>query len=297
MALQGRTVERILGELASASHGVVTRAQALAAGLTADEIQHRLACGGLVRVHRGVYRVGHRAPSLEATYLAAVRACGDGDALSGQAAAHLYGLVKGLPPQPEVTTRTERQVRGIKTRRSRTLEPRDTTTWRGIPIMTVPYVLVDLAGRLSEEDLARACHEAGVRYRITPAHVEAVLARRPKATGASTLRRVLRGDVNVTLSRLERAFLQRLRDAGLPLPRTNRREGSYRVDCRWVRYRLTVELDSYRYHGSRHAWERDHRRARDARARGDEFRRYTYGDVVEDPGQMLAELRELLRRA
>ena len=51
---------------------------------------------------------------------------------------------------------------------------------------------------------------------------------------------------------------------------------------------------SYRYHSSRHAWEQDRRREREAYARGDEFRRYTYGDVFEDPGFMLSELRVLL---
>jgi hypothetical protein len=59
---------------------------------------------------------------------------------------------------------------------------------------------------------------------------------------------------------------------------------------------LTVELDSYRYHASRHAWEQDRRREREAHARGDDFRRYTYGDVTDDPSQMLAELDALLQR-
>ena len=44
--------------------------------------------------------------------------------------------------------------------------------------------------------------------------------------------------------------------------------------------RLTIEVDGYRYHRSRHAWEQDRRREREARARGDEFRRYIYGDVL-----------------
>ena len=160
----------------------------------------------------------------------------------------------------------------------------------------MPCTLVDLAGVLSLDDLARACHEAGVRHRTTPAQVEAVLERRPNSCGAAKLRRVLRGDVRVTLSELERSFLSLLRDAGLPLAETNRLAGRRRVDCRWAAYRLTVELDSYRFHHSRHAWEHDRRREREARARGDEFRRYTYGDVLEDPGYMLRELRELLPR-
>ena len=81
---------------------------------------------------------------------------------------------------------------------------------------------------------------------------------------------------------------------GLPLPRTNRPAGAHHVECRWPERRLTVELDSYRFHHSRRAWEQDRRRERDARARGDEFRRYTWGDVFEEPDLMLAELRRLL---
>jgi hypothetical protein len=55
-----------------------------------------------------------------------------------------------------------------------------------------------------------------------------------------------------------------------------------------------VELDSYRYHGSRHAWEADRRQEREAYARGDQFRRYTWANVFEDPTLMLCELRRLL---
>ena len=98
----------------------------------------------------------------------------------------------------------------------------------------------------------------------------------------------------MTLSKLEARFLADLRVEGLMLPVTNRPAGGRRVDCRWPEQRLTVELDSYTYHRSRHAWERDRRREREARARGDEFRRYAYGDVFENPGPMLSELRRLL---
>jgi hypothetical protein len=191
-----------------------------------------------------------------------------------------------------VTGPAKRQVKGAITRRGRHVEA---TTHRGIPITTVPRTLTDLAAVLSLDDLARACHEAGVRYGTTPRQVEEILVKRPNSKGAGNLRQNLSGDVHVTLSKLERAFLKRLREAGLPLPITNKRAHGRRVDCRWPQHRLTVELDSYRYHRSRHAWELDRRREREARARGDEFRRYTYGDVLERPRLMLAELRALLR--
>jgi hypothetical protein len=294
MAAQGRTVERIVGRLASRSHGVVAREQLLAAGLSRHEIADRLRTGALLREYRGVYRVGHRAPSIEARYLAAVLACGDGALLSGRAAAHLWGLTSGAAPPPEVTTRTERRIAGVVSQRARMFDPADATTCRGIPITTVPLTLVALGARLGSEDLARACHEAGVRHGTTPRQVDAVLARRPNARGARALRSVLHGDVQVTLSKLEARFLALLREQGLALPDTNRPAGTRRVDCRWPAYRLTVELDGYRYHRSRHAWEQDRRREREARARGDEFRRYTYGDVLESPNLMLAELRALV---
>ena len=163
-------------------------------------------------MHRGVYRVGHRAPSLEATYLAAVLAAGEGTLLSGRAAAHLFALTKGTAPTPEVIARTQRRIEGVTTHRSHSLNARDATTFRGIPVTTVPRTLVDLAGELSPDALARACHEAGVRYGTTPKAVEAVLARRPSTPGAKKLRRVLHGDVKVTLSTLEARFLELLSD-------------------------------------------------------------------------------------
>ncbi len=297
MSVQTTIVEVVIGGLASRQHGVVTRRQLLGAGVTTHQIQHRLDRGALLCVYRGVYRVGHRAPSVEARYLAAVLACGGGARLSGRAAAHLFGLLKGPVPPPAVTTPLKRRVAGVDVRRGR-IGPPDRAIHRGIPITAVPRTLTDLAADLSLDALARACHEAGVRYRTTPAHVAAVLARRPANTpGVPKLRQVISGDVRVTLSALERRFLELRRENGLELPQTNRPAGAYRVDCRWPARRLTVELDSYRFHHSRHAWEQDRRRERDARARGDELRRYTWGDVFEAPRQMLDELRGLITPA
>ena len=110
----------------------------------------------------------------------------------------------------------------------------------------MPETIVDLAAMLEPGELARAFHEAGIRHHSTPEQVEAALARRPNSAGAGALRRVLHGDVHVTLSTLERRFLGLLRRHERPLPQTNRPAGRRRVDCRWPAQRLTVELDSYR---------------------------------------------------
>jgi very-short-patch-repair endonuclease len=296
MEHQTRTVEETLGRIARRQHGVVTRTQLLVAGVSSEEIRRRIQKGALLGVHRGVYRVGHKAPSIEARYLAAVLACGEGAVLSGEAAGYLWGLVKGTAPPPEVTAPTHRRITGVRTRRARRGETQATTR-HGIPITTVPRTLADLSSLLSSADLARACHEAGVLHQTTPRQVEEILSKRPNTPGARQLRKVMRGEVHVTLSGLERKFLVRLREARLPEPVTNRKASEKRVDCRWPHHNLTVELDSYRYHSSRHAWERDRRREREAYARGDQFRRFTHDDVFDDPQQMLGELSALLRVA
>ena len=294
MEPEGRTVEERLAELAGRSHGVVTREELLGAGVTVRELNGRVRKGGLIRIHRGVYRVGHAAPSLEARYTAAVKACGRGSLLAGQAAGHLLRLLKRPPSLPEVLCGTERRIPGVITHRVRRGEPADATHWRGVPVTTVPRTLVDLAAVLDPPDLARAFHEGAVRHRIKPDAVERVLARRHNWPGARNLRRVIRGDEPVTLSRLESSFIAVVRRARLPLPKTNHRAGVHYVDCRWPAQRLTVELDGYRYHDTRHAWEQDRERERAARLRSDEFRRYSWTDVVENPAPMVADLRALL---
>jgi len=284
MGPQPRNADRIIARIARRQHGNATRRQLLVAGVTRKEIKGRVARGALIAVHRGVYRVAGAGPSLEADYMAAVLACGDGACLSGLAAARLWEIVKGSPP-PQVTAPTERKVKGVVTHRA---SPKATTR-KGIPLTTVPATLVALAAVLPEDALARACHEAGVKYGTTPRQVEAVMP--GNASGSAALRRILRGDTRVTLSKLEQRFLQLLRDNNLPLPQTNKVRGSKRVDCHWPG--LTVELDGYRFHNSRHSWKQDRIREREARARGDEFRRYGWDDL---PEPALRELGQLLPR-
>jgi very-short-patch-repair endonuclease len=287
------SADEVIARLASRAHGVVTRQELLRAGVTRDQIKRRLRRGTLIAVHRGVYRVGHSAASREAQYMAAVKACGEQAVLCGRAAAHMWRILGGSPPPPEVMAPVKRHVPGVLTRR-RVISRRHVVARQRIPVTTVPRTLVDLAASLSEEALARACHDAGGLYKTTPKQVDAVLRRVPNARGRKKLERIMHGDVPVTLSRLESRFLELLRDAHLPLPVTNQVAGAHRVDCRWPEQRLTVELDSYRHHNSRHSWDKDRLREREARIRGDEFRRYTWRDVFEDPVFMLRELSELL---
>ena len=283
-----REIHTLLAGLAHGRKGLVGREAMLAAGLSPGQIDWRVQSRLLIPEYEGIYRLGHSAPSLESSYLAAVLACGEGALLSGRAAAYLYGLLKGRAPGPEVTTTRYRKPPGVIVHRKRLIHPRDATEYRGIPVTTVPRTVADMAGHTTPGDLALLFHEARIRFSVTPEHVEAVLAR-SRVRGAAALRRVMWGDEHVLLSELERGFIALLDTHHLPLPGTNIPRGAHWVDCWWPEFRLTVELDTYRYHGTRHAWEKDQRREREARKRGD-HRRYVWGDVFETPEELLADL-------
>ncbi|MEJ7787322.1 MAG: hypothetical protein WKF96_21170 [Solirubrobacteraceae bacterium] len=118
-----------------------------------------------------------------------------------------------------VPTTAHRRRPGIVIHRVRALHPRDICVVDGIPVTTVPRVLLDLAPSLDGADLTRACHEAWVHHRVTPKHIEACIARNPGKPGAAKLRRAFGADV--TLSKLEDLFLKLVRAHDLPAPRTN----------------------------------------------------------------------------
>src|SRR3954447_15552816 len=290
---QSRTAEEIIAELATAAHGIVTRAELVAADPSRTQIRNRVRKGLLIPEYPGVYRAGHRARSRESDYMAAIKAA-DG-VLYNQAAGHLLAILKSPGwPQPEVMTASARDPKGLKPRHVRRIDPRDVTEVSGLPVTTVPVTLVHLAATLDDEELAKAVHLAHVIYRVGPRHVETVLARHPNSKGAARLRAIIAGDTKTLLSYLEKGFIAILIAEGLPLPETNRYTDGHYVDCRFADHRLTVELLGFRFHNSRCSFDEMNDREREAYARGDQFRRYTYKDVYEDPTRMLAELRDLL---
>ncbi len=275
--------------IAGRQHGRVTREQLIAAGIDAGRIDRWLADGRLRRVHRGVYAVGHVAPSVDGEYMAAILAAGKGAVLSHRAAAYKLALLRGAWPAPEVTvpTTADRGRPGIVIHRVSSLDVLDISVLDGIPVTVVPRILLDLAPTTSPMELTRLCHEAWVRHGCGPRSVEACIARNPSKKGAIKLRRALGADV--TLSALEDGFLELLRAHQLPLPRTNVDRHGDKVDCHWPEHDLTVELVSYRYHATRHAFEHDV-----ARRRRSNHVAYTYGDIYERGPRTIADLRPRL---
>lgn len=122
---------------------------------------------------------------------------------------------------------------------------------------------------------------------VTPRELAHVAGRgRP---GSTALRAVLnlQHEPSLTRSEAEIAFLELVRNAGLPDPETNVNVLGHEVDFLWREKRLIVEVDGFAYHSSRQAFERDRRR--DARLQAAGFRviRFTYRQIVNDPASII----------
>lgn len=98
-----------------------------------------------------------------------------------------------------------------------------------------------------------------------------------------------------TRSELEARFLALLRRHRLPQPDVNVRVGPHLVDFLWPSAGLVAELDGYRAHAGRVAFEGD--RARDValKALGFEVIRFTWRQVTAGHRETARTLRKLLR--
>jgi hypothetical protein len=264
-----------MAAIASRQHGVVTVEQLRELGLDEPAVRRRVAAGRLHRLHRGIYAVGHRSLSWRGRWLAAVLAAGDGAVLSHASAAALWQFLRPIsgPTHVTVAAAVRRKPRqGVRIHRSRTLTPRDITRRHGIAVTTPARTIEDIRGEVEPYLFRRALRQAELADHRVP-HL---------------------GRVKRTRSDLELLFLGLCDDHGLPRPLVNHRVHGRRVDFFWPEHRLAVETDSWSYHRGSVAFEDDHDRDLELRARGIATRRYTGDQLEAAPQAVVADLREAL---
>jgi very-short-patch-repair endonuclease len=262
---------------AARQHGLVTTRQLHAAGLLPSGITGRVASGRLHRIHRGVYAVGHSALTPEARWMGAVLACGDGAVLSHRSAAALWGIARPTSAI-EVTVdgyhgRERRQ--GIVVHRSATLQPCDCTVHRKIPVTTAARTLEDLRRVMTPGKFAAALREAEF-LRLPIGDVFAV---------------------DHTRSELESRLLALCRRRRLQPPEVNVPVDRWVVDFLWREARLIVEVDGWRSHRTRSAFEQDRARDSALKVLGYDVLRFTWRQIESDPVRVADTVRALLRRS
>jgi hypothetical protein len=209
--------------LASAQHGVVSRAQLHELGFSDKAIEHRVDKARLHRVHRGVYAVGRPELTRCGLWTAAVLCCGREAMLSDDSAAALWEMRPRARGAIEVSVPPDTDPRpaGVRVHR-RTISAPDRTTHRRIPVTSPARTLIDLAIRLDADQLEAAVNEADKRDLVAPESLRAALKRRGGQSGVRVLRAPRRRTFTLTDSELERRFPPIARRAGLVRPLTGR---------------------------------------------------------------------------
>ncbi len=281
-------------------HGVITWWQLLTAGFTRSAIQHRIASGRLHPKLRGVYAVGRPDLSREGEMMAAVLACGPGAWLSHETGCELYRVRRRELGWPEVSIPVPRtcRLRGVRVHRRERRDQHTVTERCGIPVSTVPALMVDMAPRWPPAHLEAAINQADARDLLDPEAMRAALDAFAGQPGVRIVRDLFdAATFLLTDSELERLFLRLVRRAGLSDPQTQRYLGSHRVDFLWPELGLVVETDSLRYHRTAFQQRTDLERDQAHRARGLVPARFTHYQVRFQPEHVLSGLTDGARIA
>jgi hypothetical protein len=291
-------IDFAISALARRQHGVVTRAQLIDAGCTPDGVKHRVSNGRLHPLYRGVYAVGHTKLTEDASFIAAVLACGEGAVLSHRSAIEHWKM-RGKNGGPvHVTVPGGGKPRhGIEIHRGTP----EATSLRGIPVSTVPRTILDFARVAKPEEVALAINEAKLRNLAKHGQIARLPQTHAHYPGIAAVKAAL-GDspTRFTRSGLERRFLRFCSSHGIPLPDCNvplMFDGRpIEADCVWPQHKLIVELDDRATHSSPASFDND--RARDRALAVEEWRPLRVTPAhLDERTQLAADLKRLLGTA
>ena len=290
-----------LRELAERQRGLVTRGQALSAGLPKDLIYSWVERGRWQRVHTGVYAVFTGTPDREARLWAALLRAGPGAALSCETAAELDGLADKPAQLIHVTVPANRRVTktpGIIVH-SRLMADEAVHPVRLPPRTRIEETVLDLCDSSSSLDQAIGWLTTALGRRLTTQHLLLTAAYgRSRLRYRNDIQSILMPDMSGIHSVLEYLYVRDVEKAHrLPrgkrqAPTADHRHRGYR-DVLYDEYGITVELDGKLAHPDEKRWS-DIRRDNEAAADGLITLRYGYRDVRIAPCQVAAQLGQVL---
>ena len=291
--------EARLEALMRRQHGLVSRSQALDAGMTRHRILHRVNTGRWRRAGRGVYQLSAVPITPQSRLLAA---CLGNDGLaSHRSAAALHGIDGFKPATPEVVVAFPqgRSIPGVIVHRSTQMHLARRAEIDGVPCTGLARTVLDLAAVVSREALERAIDSVVRDRRLRYRDLHDVLAahERRGRGGVAQLRTALDarcGDEIVPLSQWSRSVGELLVGAGLGRPTMEQRvyddSGKFvaQVDLAYPSRRLAIELDSIRWHHNSESFVNDRRRRNRLQAIGWDVLNFTWQDYSEQPAELCA---------
>jgi very-short-patch-repair endonuclease len=285
--------------LAEAQDGVISAAQLRAGGRSSSAISRARQLGELSALTHGVYLVGGAPLTYRARLWAAVLAT-DG-VLSCTSAGRLWGVVDDPEDQIHVALPRSRHATGgcgvVVHRRRRGV--RFARTQAGLPLTSRRDTVLDLLGELDRESASRLADRALQRRWITRQDCELRLSEAPSARGNPQLRRLAGQLGDGAAAASERLLHRLLRRAGLKGWRPNYTlwaDGDLVavIDVAFPDRKLAIEIDGMAHHVDVDRFRRDRSRQNDLVALGWTVLRFTWADLVERPGYVIAIIRRFL---
>jgi len=294
---KGRPLDSLIAEIAARQHGVISRAQLVALGVPESQIRYRLGVARLHRIERGAYAVGHIRLTAKGRWMAAVLSSGDLADLSHRPAGAHWGIAPYNGTLIDVTTPTQRRSRGRLRLHVARLDPVDRAVQDGIPVTSVARTLLDLAAIVGERRTERALERAEKLELFDLREIKAACERARGHRGLRNLNAALALYVpdRITRSEFEFALRGLCRDYDLPPPVMNSVVAGHEVDAVWPDARLIVELDGWKDHRSRAAFERDRVRDSELMVAGYRVVRITWRRLRDHPDEVAALIRSCLR--
>ena len=299
-----------LRQLLARQSGVITRQQALSAGLALTAVDNQLRSQRWQQLQRGVYACFSGRPARDAELWAAVLRAGEDAALSYRTAAELYGLTRGMTSEMtrepggliHVTVPAGRRagvVRGGVVHFSRCLE--QTRHPSLLPPRTrIDDTVLDLAliSATFDEAFDWVCRAIGRRL-TTPARLRTALQARPRVRWRTDLLAALADVGDGAQSNLELRYVRHVERAhGLPAARRQAKivtgNRTRYVDNFYEEAQLAVELDGRAAHPPEQRWDDSHRDNEHASV-GIMTVRYNWQDVNYRACAVAAQVSALLR--
>jgi hypothetical protein len=210
-----------LDNLLTQQAGVISRAQALAAGLSRDTVDHRVKSRRWQPLYPGVYLAADRRPGLadgrsdEMRVRAAMLWAGEEALLCGRAAAWWCGMAAEPPPVVGVCVGRRRRLRrrpGVEVIR-RELAARDCQVYRGLAVTAPALTVLDTAVELGAEGVVFL--DDALRCSVPFSEVHAAHLRYAGSAGSATAGRLLRTAVERSAGEARRELRALLRRAGV----------------------------------------------------------------------------------
>jgi hypothetical protein len=296
----------LCARIAELQHGVITRAQALRAGMSLDAIARRLDSGLWIRVAPGVFLVAGSPETWQQELWIARLWAGEKGALCGETAALLHGLdgIHGRPVEVLLNRRTRAPSGRFAVRYSRRWDPADVVKIDGLRATSVERTLLDLAAR-SRPWTAEIAFDSAVREgRTTVERIDEYIEEEAGSgcDGTARMRSII--EARRAGDGPQSALETRL-DAVLTTPVVPPFERQYevrladgepaKIDFAWPPARVGAEGDGKRSHTGAFYRQRDLARQNALAEVGWLLLRFTWFDVTRRPEYVVKKVRCVVR--